>query len=109
MRVCSYQAFAIEANILESQKIPSASFGKTTVQSSLNRIRFIAVFPPRQYKRGRSQYFDNFQSCHFVIIKQIFMRLEVCLQLDFCTVLSHLQVLALALRTCVHSLFEFFA
>jgi len=62
MRVCFCQAFVSEANILESQKIPSASFRKNTVQSSsiLNRIKFITMFPSRQYKRRRSQYFDTF-------------------------------------------------
>lgn len=51
-----------EANVLDGQKIPGASFGRNTVQSSsnLNRIKFITAFLPRQYKRKRRQYFDRF-------------------------------------------------
>lgn len=51
-----------EANVLDGQKIPGASFRKNTVQSSsdINRIKFITAFLPRQYKRKWRQYFDKF-------------------------------------------------
>lgn len=92
-----------EANILESQKIPSASFRKNTIQISsiLDRIKLITVFPSRQHERKRSQYSGTFSQLSLCNCKADIYEAGGPFAAWFLYCIPRSPALELALRTCV--------
>lgn len=109
VRFC--QALVSEASAWESRELPSAGFRQNAAQSSsvLNRVKLITTFPPRQYQRQGSQYFDKFRQLSLCNCKADVYEAEVGLSLVF-VLYSRMSSPGPGLANlCALTVFEFFA